>query len=357
VKGRGPDKATLAKFLAFATATTLLTLYIAQQIVGTSFNSRYPVTATFDDVSGLLAGDQVKVAGAPVGQVDSIKVVDGRARVKMSVDDGVKLPADTTAAVRWRNLLGQRMVYLEPGSSQARLQPGATITRTKSVVDLGDIVNSLGPLTRNLDPDQLNTVLTAFSKTLEGNEANINTTIYNLDGLLATFAARKQAIDSMVKNFAKLSDVIATRDTQIQQSVNNLASLTKVFADNSKVLDDAVTTISTTTGSLNVVLGGNEAQLGRIVQNLADFAGTFRINVNALEKMVQQLPLTLRSLFSSGNGGHYLRTDALCINLTAGPCPFTMTLPGSSNPSATALPTGSNADLAKLAQMLRGGGR
>jgi virulence factor Mce-like protein len=355
VKGRGPDRATLAKFLAFATVTTLLTLYIAQQIVGSSFTSRYHLTATFDDVSGLLPGDQVKVAGAPVGRVDSIKVVDGKARVKMSVDDGVRLPADSTAAVRWRNLLGQRMVYLEPGSSQAKLQSGATITRTKSVVDLGDIVNSLGPLTRNLNPDQLNTVLTAFSKTLEGNETNINTTIYNLDGLLATFAARKQAIDSMVRNFKTLGDTIATRDTQIQQSVDNLASLTRTYAANTKVLDDAVTTISQTTGSLNTVLGGNEAQLGRIVANLSNFAGTFRINVNALEKMVRQLPLTLRSLFSAGNGGHYLRTDALCINLVAGPCPFTMTLPGSSNPPATAQPAGSADDLARLAQMLRGG--
>ncbi len=349
MKGRGPEKSTLAKFLAFALATTLLTLFIAQQIIGSSFNSRYSLVATFDDVSGLLAGDEVKVAGAPVGRVDSVKVVDGRARVRMSVDDGVRLPADTTAAIRWRNLLGQRMVYLEPGTAAGRLQPGATITRTKSVVDLGDIVNSLGPLTRNLDPDQLNTVLTAFSTTLQGNENNINATIYNLDRLLATFAARKQAIDSLIKNFQTVSDVIATRDLQIRQSVDNLASLTTTFAQNSKILDDAVVTISDTSGNLNTVLTGNEAQLGRIVTNLSRFAGTFRINVVNLEKMVQQLPLTLRSLFASGNGGHYLRTDALCINLVAGPCPFTMTLPGGGNTT----PNGS--DLVRLAQMLRGG--
>lgn len=348
MKGRGPDRGTLAKFLAFAVGTTLLTLFIAQQIIGSSFNSRYSLTATFDDVSGLLAGDEVKVAGAPVGRVGSIKVVDGKARVRMSVDDGVRLPVDTTAAVRWRNLLGQRMIYLEPGTSGEKLRSGATITRTKSVVDLGDIVNSLGPLTRNLDPDQLNTVLTAFSKTLEGNENNINATIYNLDGLLATFAARRQAIDSLVKNFQTVSDVIATRDSQIQQSVDNLASLTTTFAQNTKVLDDAVVTISDASGNLNTVLAGNEAQLGRIVTNLSKFAGTFRINVVNLQKMVQQLPLTLRSLFASGNGGHYLRTDALCINLVAGACPFPMALPGGgTTPKAT--------DLVRLAQMLRGG--
>ena len=36
--GRGADRATLAKFVAFAAATTLLTLFIAQQIIGSGFD-------------------------------------------------------------------------------------------------------------------------------------------------------------------------------------------------------------------------------------------------------------------------------------------------------------------------------
>ncbi|TDD84200.1 MCE family protein [Actinomadura rubrisoli] len=348
---RGPDRATILKFLVFVALTGLLTFYIGQQILGTSFADRYTLTATFDDVTGLLEGDAVKVAGAPVGQVKSIKVVRGKAVVRMAVDTGVRVPDDSTAAIRWRNVMGQRVVYLEPGKNPGRLGDGDRVPKTRSVVDLGAIVNSLGPLTRNLDPNQLNKILFAFSQALDGNERNTSLLTDNFDLLLRTFAARKKTIKGMIDDYETVTDAIATRDRQIAASVDNLESLTKVFANNHKLLDNAVVQISGVTTNLNQVLGGNDAQLARIIDNLGRFSGTFRLNVDQLEKMVQTLPLTLRQLFASANGGNFLRTNALCLNLVQGPCPFPMQLPkapGTQQPGKT--------DLAKLKAMLGGGG-
>ncbi|GAA2160660.1 MlaD family protein [Actinomadura napierensis] len=348
---RGPDYATILKFVVFLIVTVLLTFYIGQQILGTSFNSRYKLTATFDDVTGLLTGDQVKVAGTPVGQVKSIKVVRGKAVVGMAVDKDVRLPADSTAAVRWRNVMGQRVIYLEPGSSPGRLGNGDRVPHTRSVVDLGEILNSLGPLTQSLDPNQINKILFAFSQALDGNEQNISLLTDNLDVLLKTFEARRDTIKGMIDNYETVSGALAKRDSQISASVDNLASLTGVFADNRKLLENAVVQISGVTTNLNAVLGGNDAQLGRIIDNLGKFSETFQLNVDQLEKMVQQLPLTLRELFAAANGGHFLRTNALCLNIVQGPCPFPMQLPkapGTKEPSKQ--------DLSKLKAMLTGSG-
>jgi phospholipid/cholesterol/gamma-HCH transport system substrate-binding protein len=327
MSGQGPGRGALVKFAAFAAVTVLLTLFIAGQIMGTSLHDRYPLVATFDDVTGLLPGDQVKVAGAPVGRVASIKVSGGRAEVRMAVDKTVRLPADSTAAVRWRNLIGQRMIYLEPGRSRALLGDGARVSHTRSVVDLGEIVNSLGPLTRSLDPAQINQILTAFATMLDGNEGNVDLIIQNLDGLLRTFAARRQVLARMTKDYATVSDAIAQRDRQIAQSVDNLASLTDVFAKNRTVLDDALVQISGVTTNINQILDGNQAQLARIIRNLARFTETARLNIDQMERMVQNLPLTLRDLFSAANGGHFNRTNALCFGVVQGPCPFPMRLP------------------------------
>jgi phospholipid/cholesterol/gamma-HCH transport system substrate-binding protein len=348
---RGPEYTTILKFLVFLAVTLLLTFYIGQQILGTSFSSRYKLTATFDDVTGLLTGDEVKVAGAPVGQVKSIKVVRGKAVVGMEVDKDVRLPVDSTAAVRWRNVMGQRIIYLEPGTATAKLGNGDRVPHTRSVVDLGEILNSLGPLTQSLDPNQLNKILFSFSQALDGNEQNLSLLTDNLDVLLKTFEARRDTIKGMIDNYETVSQALAKRDTQIAASVDNLASLTTVFADNRKLLENAVVQISGVTTNLNAVLGGNDAQLARIIGNLGKFSQTFRLNVDQLEKMVQQLPLTLRELFAAGNGGHFLRTNALCLNIVQGPCPFPMQLPkapGTKEPSKQ--------DLAKLKAMLTGSG-
>ncbi|MFB4297182.1 MCE family protein [Actinomadura sp. NTSP31] len=348
---RGPDYATILKFLVFLIVTVLLTFYIGQQILGTSFASRYKLTATFDDVTGLLTGDEVKVAGTPVGQVKSIKVVRGKAVVGMAVDKDVRLPADSTAAVRWRNVMGQRVIYLEPGTESAKLGNGDRVPHTRSVVDLGEILNNLGPLTQSLDPNQINKILFAFSQALDGNEQNISLLTDNLDVLLKTFEARRDTIKGMIDNYETVSDALAKRDSQISASVDNLASLTGVFAANRKLLENAVVQISGVTTNLNAVLGGNDAQLARIIDNLGKFSETFQLNVDQLEKMVQQLPLTLRELFAAANGGHFLRTNALCLNIVQGPCPFPMQLPkapGTKEPSKQ--------DLSKLKAMLTGSG-
>jgi phospholipid/cholesterol/gamma-HCH transport system substrate-binding protein len=325
--GRGPARWTLVKFGAFAAVTLLLTFFIAGQIMGTSFHDRYRLVAVFDDVTGLLSGDQVKIAGAPVGRVSRIKVKDGKAEVRMEIDKGVRLPADSTAAVRWRNLIGQRMIYLEPGRSKAMLAAGAQVPHTRSVVDLGEIVNSLGPLTRSLDPAQINQVLNAFATMLDGNEGNVGLIVQNLDGLLRTFAARRDLLRRLTQDYTTVSDAVARRDGQIAQSVDNLARLTDVFAKNRTLLDDAVVQVSGVTANLNQVLDGNQAQLGRIIRNLARFTETARLNIDQLERMVRNLPLTLRELFAAGNGGHFARVDALCLNVVQGPCPFPMRLP------------------------------
>lgn len=348
---RGPAPSVTLKFLVFVLLTGLLTFFIAQQILGTSFNDRYKLTATFDDVTGLLEGDLVKVSGAPVGQVSSIEVRRGKAVVDMEVDKGVRVPEDSTAAVRWRNIMGQRIIYLEPGRDTDMLDNGDRVPHTRSVVDLGAIINALGPLTRNLDPNGINKILFAFTQALDGNEQNISLLVNNFDVLLTSFNTRRATIERMIDDYTTVSDAVAVRDKQIAASVDNIRELTKVFAGNHRLLENAVVEVAGVTTNLNHVLGGNDAQLARIIDNLGKFSETFRLNVDQLEKMVQQLPLTLRSLFAAANGGHFLRTNALCLNIVQGPCPFPMQVPKSTGQQQQPSP----ADLKKLQAMLRGG--
>ena len=78
-------------------------------------------------MAGLHGGDAVKLAGVPVGEVTGIDVVKGQAVVRFEVDSDVDLPTDSTVAVRWRNLIGQRYLWLDPGDAA-----GSSTTATRS---------------------------------------------------------------------------------------------------------------------------------------------------------------------------------------------------------------------------------
>src|SRR3546814_12962309 len=105
------------------------------------------------------------------------------------VDEEVRLPTDTTVAVRWRNLVGQRFLGLEPGTADALLAEGDEVDRAADVVDLGQLVNQLVPLTRSVSPDQVNEILTSLLEAFDGNEDAFDALLDYLDALLDMLAA------------------------------------------------------------------------------------------------------------------------------------------------------------------------
>ena len=124
------------KFGAFVAVCLAFTGYLAFTIGNLDIHDplgrqTYTVSATFDDVTGLLIDDNVKVAGVVVGKVTSVSTHAGRATVKMEIDDDhADIPKDSTAAIRWRNLIGQRYVYLYPGTSAQALEDGDSLKKT-----------------------------------------------------------------------------------------------------------------------------------------------------------------------------------------------------------------------------------
>src|SRR3546814_3429247 len=60
------------------------------EISGRGPSGSIELTASFGDVSGLVAGDDVRLGGLPVGKVKRVEVVDGGAVVDFTVDDDVE---------------------------------------------------------------------------------------------------------------------------------------------------------------------------------------------------------------------------------------------------------------------------
>jgi phospholipid/cholesterol/gamma-HCH transport system substrate-binding protein len=342
---RGPDRKAAWRFLVFAVVTISLSVYMAFDIVGTSLTSTYSLVARFDDVSGLKSGDVVKIDGAPVGRVDSVAVVRGRAVVRMSVGREIRMPVDSQAVIRWRNLIGQREVYLEPGQSDSLLRDGAEVMHTQSTVDLGAVINSLGPLTGSLDPKELNQILQTFSVALSGNQGNINQITGNLSLLLTTFGSRSATIDQMIKDYKTVTDAVAARNIEIGQTVQNLETLTQAFGSNAGVLNTALLQLNRFTGNVNAVAGGKVQQLDEIVGSTKKLLEIAHQRMTLLAGIVNGLPTALQALLTTLDGGHFNRAALVCLNLTfSATCPFKDSLP----PPAAAGGSGTAGTPAKL---------
>ncbi len=74
----------------------------------------HKVVGYFTSAVGLYPGDEVRIVGVPVGKIDSIEPRAGDVKITMSIDDGVKLPADAKALIISPNLVSSRFIQLAP---------------------------------------------------------------------------------------------------------------------------------------------------------------------------------------------------------------------------------------------------
>jgi phospholipid/cholesterol/gamma-HCH transport system substrate-binding protein len=105
----------------------------------------YPLVAKFDRVDGLEPGAEVRISGIRVGTVvnQTLDPETYRAEIHFTVQNGVELPLDSSAAIVSSSLLGGRYLNVVPGGDFDMLQPGDEVTLTQSALILEDLIGQM----------------------------------------------------------------------------------------------------------------------------------------------------------------------------------------------------------------------
>jgi phospholipid/cholesterol/gamma-HCH transport system substrate-binding protein len=101
----------------------------------------YTVYAMFPTVAGLRTGTAVEIAGVEIGRVESIRLQDYQARVRLRIDGGIKLPDDSIASIRTKGLIGEQFVKISPGGAEEMIPPGGEIHETEPPVDIMELIS------------------------------------------------------------------------------------------------------------------------------------------------------------------------------------------------------------------------
>ncbi len=109
---------------------------------GVATVSGYEVSAAFNRVDGITNGSDVRIGGIKVGTVvdRELEPETFRAVLRMSIDESVELPTDSTAAVVSDGLLGGKFIDLQPGAEEALIKDGGRISYTQSSLLLEELI-------------------------------------------------------------------------------------------------------------------------------------------------------------------------------------------------------------------------
>src|SRR4051794_38651070 len=108
--------------IAGAILTVVALVAVALVTTGTAANSGgagYTVRAIFDDVASAVPGEDVKIAGAKVGKIDSMAVTpQNKAAVVLRINDKDFVPfrSDAHCTIRPQSLIGEKFVECTPGN-------------------------------------------------------------------------------------------------------------------------------------------------------------------------------------------------------------------------------------------------
>ncbi|MDP1820705.1 MAG: MCE family protein [Acidimicrobiales bacterium] len=312
------------KFGAFVVICLIFTGYLAFTIGNLDVRDplnrdNYRLSATFDDVTGLLVNDNVKVAGVVVGKVTAVSTEAGKAVVEFQVaDDHDNIPKDSYAAIRWRNLIGQRYLYLYPGKSPEAFQDGdevcprAEVCKNVEVVDLGQLFNRLGPIVGAIDPSQVNQLLETLTQALDGREDKVGQALDDLAVLARGLATRDEAIQRLVGDLDTVASTLNRRDAQIEAMLQNLVSLADTFGDNTATLDAALNELGAFGTDLNGILTNNATELDQLLASLAQVTETAVGRLPELDVFLAGFAEANAAVFRAGNRGEFLNQKILC---------------------------------------------
>lgn len=135
----------------------LAVFYSGQHVAARERVKNYQITADFNRIDGLELGAEVRLSGVPVGKVAAVALAPNyRVRVTMRIDDTVRVPADTAAAIQTDGLFGSKFMTLDPGGDEHSLADGDAITFAQDamvVSDLLDLIIAEGRAARGLGPE------------------------------------------------------------------------------------------------------------------------------------------------------------------------------------------------------------
>jgi phospholipid/cholesterol/gamma-HCH transport system substrate-binding protein len=269
------------------------------------------ITAYFTSATAIYPGDQVRVAGVKVGTIESIDAQGTKAKLVLSVDRKVPIPANAEAVIVSQNLVGARYVQLTPpyDDKGPTMADGAVIglDRTAVPVEWDEIKTQLMRLATDLGPasegqtTSVGRFIDTAANALDGNGEKLRDAIAQLSGVSKVLADGSGNIVDIIKNLQTFVTALRDSNTQIVQFQNRLASLSSVVDGSRSDIDGALTNLSSAVVDVQRFIAGTRNQTAEQLQRLSSVTKNLADNKLVVENLLHVAPNAIGNAYNIYN--------------------------------------------------------
>lgn len=280
------SRVTQATKVGFFVVVSAAGLWLAWRTVSKEVGggSGYVVHGYFDDAMGVANHSRVTVAGIPIGQIQSIRLENGKARVDIKVSTEVPLYKDASVTKKSSSLLGEYVLAvadgtrgldtLKNGDEITVLPEKGSIDQIKA--DIQEVVAALKPVAQQLalsvgtqqGGENIKAILKnladatdALNGTVRENRAFINDALKNVDAITRQGQPEIAEILANMREITKeIKEIVAKTNPNGQ---NQLGDTMNHLNDSSKSLESALAHIDSVAGRID----RGEGTIGKLTKD------------------------------------------------------------------------------------------
>lgn len=295
---------TSIKLGAFALVLLVFTALIIVVFGQLRFDRTNGYSAIFSNASGLRAGQFVRASGVEVGKISKVELLKGGSavRVDFTVDRSLDLFDETTASIRYLNLIGDRYMDLKRGQSNRRLPAGGTIPleRTEPALDLDALIGGFRPVFQALDPQKVNAIAQSIITVFQGQGGTINDILDQTASLTSALADRDQAIGQVINNLNTVLATTVKHQQQFDETVKSFETLITGLQKRADPLASSLAKISDGAGSVADLLADNRPLLQSTVSSLENIQQPLVEQRDQFNDLLVKLPSAIKIIGRTG---------------------------------------------------------
>ena len=288
--------------------TGLALFIVAIYLIGQNqnmFKKTFTISANFNNVSGLMQGNNVRYSGINIGTVKDITMVnDSTITVEMNIDEKMveHIKKDAIATIGTDGLVGNMIVNIIPGEGTADVVSSGDVIQTYTKIGTADMLNTLSVTNENAAlltakllkvadamSDEKGTLGMLINDTIVASNLKQTVTQLKITSIEASKAMKE--LNSIISSLdiensvagALLNDSLQTE--KVKSLISNLEAASMEINDVIKNVNETVVEFKEGEGAINYLSNDKDfvKELEETIKNINEGTEKFNQNMEALK--------------------------------------------------------------------------
>ncbi len=310
-----PARIGVAAFIALGVLGALIVVISVIPFGSNTYHAQLAHTG------GLRVKEGVQIAGVEVGEVKRMEVVGRHVNVDFTVDEDIRIGAQTKASVKVGTLLGTHYLAVEPQGTGELANATIPLARTAVPFNLQDVIDEGTDAVEELDGAKIAESLSVVGDTLKAAGPGLGPAFEGVARVSEVITKRDEQIAELLKASESISSQLSESTGDLTQLMRESNRVIEELIKRRKAIRNLLADVSSITASIDGILADNADKLRPMLRDLDAVTKVLNARDDDLARATHNLAVASRYFANATGDGPFINlyfTDGVPNKLRCG---------------------------------------